>query len=123
MDKLRIVGLTVSALIGERAWERNVRQTVRVDLEFDVHASTPAATDDLVDAIDYGAVARRVADLVEHSRYRLIETLAERIAEHVLAEFQVTRVKIVRHKPNAVPNATDTSLEIVRHLVATDRKP
>src|SRR5262245_19527984 len=64
MDKLRITGLTLSALIGERAWERHVRQTIRIDLEFDTDASRAAATDDLAQAIDYGSVARRVADLV-----------------------------------------------------------
>jgi len=115
MDKIRISGLTVSALIGVHAWERHIRQTVRVDIELDVDASKPAATDALADAVDYGAVARRVEDLVETARYGLIEALAERIAERILAEFQVPRVKVVLHKPNAVPNAHDTSLEIERY--------
>jgi dihydroneopterin aldolase len=115
MDKVRVAGLALSALIGVDAWERHVRQTVRIDIEFDVDASTAAATDDLADAVDYGAVARRITDLVENSGFRLIETLAERIAECVLAEFRVPRVKVVLHKPNAVPNAHDTSLEIERH--------
>ena len=114
MDKLRINGLVVSALIGVHAWERCVRQPIRIDLEFDTDASRAAATDDLDQAHDYGAIARRVTELVGRSEWKLIETLAERIARCVLDEFHVVRVKVVVHKPNAVPAALDTSVEIER---------
>lgn len=114
MDRLRVTGLTLSALIGERAWERRIRQTIRIDLEFDVDAARAAATDDLAQALDYGVVARRVTELVGGSEFKLIETLAERIAKCILDEFHVPRIKVVVHKPNAVPTAHDTSIEIER---------
>jgi 7,8-dihydroneopterin aldolase/epimerase/oxygenase len=114
MDKLRVTGLALSALIGVHAWERRVRQPILVDLEFDTDAPRAAAYDDLAQAHDYGAVARRVTELVGRSEFNLIETLAERIAQCVLAEFGVARIKVVVHKPNAVPTALDTSIEIER---------
>jgi len=114
MDKLRIIGLAVSALIGVHAWERRVRQPVRIDIEFDTDAAHAAAIDDLDQAHDYGAIARRVTELVGRSDYKLIETLAERIARCVLDEFHLMRVRVVVHKPNAVPTALDTSIEIER---------
>jgi len=114
MDKLRITGLAVSALIGVHAWERRVRQPVRIDIEFDTDAARSAATDDLARAHDYGAIARRITELVGSSEYGLIETLAERIARCILDEFRVARVAVVVHKPNAVPTALDTSIEIER---------
>jgi len=114
MDKLRITGLALTALIGVHAWERRVRQPIRVDLEFDTDATRAAAADDIAQARDYGAVARRVAELVGVSECKLIETLAERIARCVLDEFDAARVKVVVHKTDAIPAALDTSIEIER---------
>ena len=114
MDKLRVIGLQVSALIGVHAWERRVRQRLLIDVELETDARRGAATDDLDDALDYGAIARRVAAIVHAARCRLIETLAEHIAQRLLAEFPMDRLKIVVHKPAAVPNARDTTIEIER---------
>ena len=114
MDKLRVAGLEVSALIGVRAWEQDVRQRLLIDLELDTDARRIAATDDLEIALDYGVIARRVTDIVATTPCRLIESLAEHIAQRLLAEFSVDRLTVVVHKPSAVPNATDTSIEITR---------
>jgi dihydroneopterin aldolase len=114
MDKLRVTGLAMTALIGVRAWERRVRQPIQVDLEFDTDAARAAAVDDIAQARDYSAVARRVTDLVERSQFNLIESLAEHIARRVLEEFDTPRVKVVVHKPTAIPAALDTSIEIER---------
>jgi dihydroneopterin aldolase len=114
MDELSIRGLEISALIGVRDWERRVRQTVVVDLDLTIDARRAGATDQLKDAVDYGAVARRVTDLVAANESLLIETLAERIAATITTEFAVARVRIALHKPGAVPNARDVVLTIER---------
>lgn len=114
MDKLRVTGLEVSALIGVRAWERAVRQRLLIDLELETDAHRAAARDDLDAALDYGVIARRVCEIVAAARCRLIESLAEQIAQCLLAEFPVERLTVVVHKPSAVPNAGDTCIEIAR---------
>jgi len=114
MDKLRVSGLAVSALIGVRAWERQVRQRLLIDLELDTDAGRAAATDAIADALDYGTIARRVVEIVTAAQCQLIETLAEHIAQQLLNDFAVNRVKVVVHKPAAIPNAHDTSIEIER---------
>ncbi len=48
------------------------------------------------------------------SQFRLIETLADRIAQRLLDDFPIDRLKVVVHKPAAVPNARDTHIEIER---------
>jgi dihydroneopterin aldolase len=118
MDKLRIVGLEVSARIGIHAWEQQVLQRLSIDLELDTDAARTAASDDIADALDYGVIARAVIDFVSTSECRLIETLAERIAQRVLEGFPVTRLKVCVHKPGAVPGARDTSIEIERSRVS-----
>jgi dihydroneopterin aldolase len=113
-DTLRITGLAVSAYIGVHDWERAVRQQLFIDLELPTDATPSAATDDLRDALDYGAVARRVCEIVGASRCALIETLAELIAGKLLSEYSIGRVRVVVHKPSAIPGARDTSIEIER---------
>ena len=113
-DTLRITGLEVSAYIGVHDWERTVRQQLFIDLELPTNATAAATTDDLRDALDYGAVARRVVELVGASRCGLIETLAELIAGRLLSEYSIGRVSVVVHKPSAVAGARDTSIEIER---------
>jgi dihydroneopterin aldolase len=114
MDKLRVTGLEVSTLIGIHAWERQVRQRLWIDLELDTDAARIAASDDIAAALDYGAIARNVVDFVARAEVRLIETLAERVARRLFDEFPISRLKVVVHKPAAVPNARDTSIEIER---------
>jgi len=114
MDKLRITGLSVTAIIGIRKWERYVRQPLRIDVECDVDAARAAKTDDIAEALDYGRIARRIVEFVSVSECHLIETLAERVAALLHDEFPVTRCRIVVHKPSAIPYALDTSIEIER---------
>lgn len=114
MDELTIHGLEVSALIGVRDWERYVRQRLLIDLTLEIDTARAAASDSLGDAVDYGAVARRVREIAERNEAQLIETLAERLATTVCNEFQVRRVRLTLHKPGAVPNARDVAITIER---------
>lgn len=114
MDKLRIAGLEVSTRIGIRAWERQVLQRLTIDLELDIDAGHAASSDDIADALDYGTIGRDVAEFVRASKFNLIETLAERIAQRLLDAFPIPRLKVCVHKPGAVPGARDTCIEIER---------
>jgi dihydroneopterin aldolase len=114
MDSLRIIGLEVSARIGIRAWEQQVLQRLSIDLEIETDAARAAATDDIADALDYGTISRDVIDFVQRSECRLMETLVERIARHLLDTFSIERLKVCLHKPGAVPGARDTRIEIER---------
>ena len=115
MDKLRITGLAISARIGVHDWEHQVRQQLLIDLELSIDAKPASATDALRDALDYGAVAREVRDIVSNSSCQLIEALAEMIAQRLLQLYPVESVRIVVHKPSAVAGASDTSIDIVRN--------
>lgn len=114
MDKLQITGLRVSAVIGVHAWERQLRQPLLIDLSLEMDATAAAASDQIDDALDYGAVARRVTELIEASSFQLIETLAESIASTVLDEFAPASITVKIDKPGAVPRAQGVSIEIKR---------
>lgn len=114
MDIVYIHDLRIEATIGVFEWERRIRQTLVIDLDFGIDNRRPAATDDLRDTIDYGAVATRVTAYVEESNFNLVETLAERIAELLLNEFNVPWVRLKINKQGAVRGVRDVGVIIER---------
>ena len=101
MDLVSVRDLSVQAVIGVYDWEREITQTLvfTVDLAADVRSA--ARHDDLADALDYSAVARTIASVVQDGRFRLIETAAERVAERLLAAHPVTWLRLEVRKPIA----------------------
>jgi len=114
MDKVFIEGLQIDALIGIYDWERRIRQTLRFDLEMGFDNRKPAATDNIEDTPNYKAVSRRLVEFVSQSDYGLVETLAERCADIVLAEFKVEWLRLKLSKPGAVRGAVAVGVIIER---------
>jgi 7,8-dihydroneopterin aldolase/epimerase/oxygenase len=57
MDIVFIRGLEVRAIIGVRDWERQVKQTVVLNLEMETDVQAAAATDDLDGTLSHSDVA------------------------------------------------------------------
>ena len=100
-DTVSVRDLSVAAVIGVHPWEREIEQTLVFNVDMDADVRRAAATDDLADALDYSAVAAAIATVVRHGRFRLIETAAERVAEHLLAGFPLTSLRLELRKPIA----------------------
>lgn len=114
MDTVYIEGLRAETVIGVYDWERTVRQTLVLDLELAGDNRRAAGRDRVEDAVDYAAVAGRVLAFVEGSDFRLIETLAERLAELVMSEFGVPWLRLRVSKPGAVMQARTVGVQIER---------
>jgi dihydroneopterin aldolase len=113
-DRIFIRELTVDTVIGVLDWEREVRQTLRLDLELAADVAGPAASDAIAEALDYGAVAERVRAFAAASDYRLIESLAEAIAALLRREFGIPWLRLRLCKPGAVPGTRDVGVLIER---------
>ena len=114
MDKVYIRDLKINTVIGIFDWEREIRQTVSLDLEMATDIRRAAASDSIEDTLDYKAVAKRLIHFVESSELQLVETLAERCAEIVLAEFTVPWLRLRMSKPGAVRGSQDVGVIIER---------
>ena len=101
MDIVFIRGLEVRAIIGVREWERQVKQTVVLNLEMQTDVGAAAATDELDHTLRYSDVANAVETIVSDSSFGLVETLAERVAALVMAEFPVgwLRLEVIKPRP------------------------
>jgi len=114
MDIVYIRDLKVDTVIGIFDWERRIRQTVSIDLEMACDISRAAASDNIADALDYKAVAKRLIGFIETSEFQLVETMAEKIAAIVRDEFGVPWLRLRLSKPGAVRGAQDVGVIIER---------
>ncbi|HEY2340865.1 MAG TPA: dihydroneopterin aldolase [Steroidobacteraceae bacterium] len=113
-DRIFLHGLSAECIIGFIDWERRVKQTVVLDLELPVDCRHAALTDEVADTLDYKKVAKRVLAFVEASEFKLVETLAHRVALVILAEFPVEWVRVALNKPGAIRNSRDVGVVIER---------
>jgi dihydroneopterin aldolase len=114
MDIVYIRDLRIDTIIGIYDWERQVRQTVSIDLEMATDIRRAAATDDIQYALNYKAVSKRLIAYVENRNALLVETLAEEIATVIREEFNVPWLRLRLSKPGAIRGARDVGLVIER---------
>jgi 7,8-dihydroneopterin aldolase/epimerase/oxygenase len=113
-DKIFIHALKTETIVGIFDWERQVKQTVVLDIEFSADIRKAALTDSIDDTLNYKGVAKRVLGFIEESSFHLVETLAEHVAMLILEEFKVGWVSIVLSKPGAIRSSRDVGVMLER---------
>jgi len=114
MDIVYIRELQVETVIGIYDWEREVRQTVSLDLEMGTDIRAAAATEDIENTLNYKTVAKRLTAFISQSEFLLVETMAEEVAQIVRDEFNVPWLRLRLSKPGAVRGARDVGVIIER---------
>ena len=100
-DRISLTGLRAHGRHGVLPQEKETPQLFVVDLDLFLDLSEAGERDDLGSTIDYGALAESVHAIVEGESHSLIERLASRIVEEVLANHRVERARVTVHKPDA----------------------
>lgn len=100
-DRIELRGLRVRGSHGVFPHERRDGQDFVVDITVWLDLAPAAASDDLADTLDYGALAQRAAGIVGGEPCDLIEAVAGRVAEDVMTDVRVQAVEVVLHKPQA----------------------
>ncbi len=113
-DIIFINELQIETVIGIFDWERQIKQTVVLDLELATDIRKAAASDHIDDTIDYKTLTKTVITFVEASEFQLVETLAERVCELVRNDFNVSWVRLKLNKPGALRGARDVGILIER---------
>ncbi len=119
-DRIDLTGIEVFAFHGVFGEERAQGQPFVVDVSLELDLAGAGSSDDLDDTVDYGDLAQRIHDVVAGERWNLIERVAQRVADTVLAEPNVSIVTVTVHKPQApVPvKVGDVSATITRAVSA-----
>ena len=99
-DRIEVLGIRGFGFHGVLPEERAQGQEFTVDVVLGTEVTQAAATDDLANTVNYAGVATRVHDHITGEPVDLIETLAVRIADDVLAMGAIW-VEVAVHKPSA----------------------
>jgi dihydroneopterin aldolase len=98
-DTVSIRDLHVSTVIGVYDWERETEQALVFAVDMAADVAKAAANDDLVDTLDYSAVAQMIRTVVIEGKFQLIETAAERVAQRLIADHGLAWVRVEVVKP------------------------
>lgn len=119
MDTIFIRDLRLTIKVGIYAWEREVPQTLRFDLEIGLPDMRAAKSDAIADTIDYAKVVERIEASLADNKIQLLEKLAEHIAALVLGEFKAPWVRVSVTKLAALKNVKELGVIIERSSRAT----
>ena len=113
-DKVLIRELKVEAILGILPQERVTPQPVLINITVFTDTRRAARSKDIVDAVNYAALADAATKLTIDGKYLLIETLVEDLAALSLSLAHVEGVSVRVEKPQAVPAAGAVGVEIYR---------
>ena len=114
MNTIFIHDLRLDTKVGDYAWERELPQTIRVDLDIGLPSRRPFETGELADAIDYAAVVARLRQFAGDHPHALLERFAEAMADVVLDEFGAQSVKLRVAKLGVLPGVREIGVAIER---------
>lgn len=120
---IEVRGLRVLGTHGALAHEQVAPQPFELDLSIETSFTAAAASDALEDALDYGPVVAAAAGVVAERRFRLLEALAEAVAEAVLADDRVGAVEVAVRKlrPPLPVDLSSVGVRIRRQRVGAGR--
>lgn len=113
-DRIEIHDLLLRCIVGINPEERVKKQDVIINLTLYGDLRKAGASDDIVDAINYKTLTKRVIDHVEESDYFLVEKLAHSIAQIAVQEFGVERAIVSLEKPGALRFARSVGVVVER---------
>jgi len=114
MDKVFIKGLTIQTTIGFFQWEKEIKQTLVIDVDMAWDTAKAAINDELAKTLDYAEISTAIETFANEHPVDLLETLAERMASYLMSTFHIPWLRLTIGKPGAVHNATTVGVEIVR---------
>jgi 7,8-dihydroneopterin aldolase/epimerase/oxygenase len=115
-DRIQIRGLRALGICGALPEEQVRVQPLEVDLDVEADLGRAGQTDDLDDTLDYSAIIAAVEGVIAQERFRLLERLAERIAEVVLSDdrARAVHVSVRKLRPPVPQQVGTTGVQITR---------
>lgn len=107
--------LKISCVIGVHKQERKQPQRILINIDMAVIEGGKKASDKLEDVVCYEKVIDEVRLLVARERVRLIETLADMIAELCLEDKRVRSTRVRIEKLDIFKDAASAGIEIERY--------
>ena len=113
-DKIHIRDLMCRCIVGVYPDERREKQDIIINITLSADYRAACRSDNIGDTVDYKTIKKNVIKMVEKSTFKLIEALAQAIADVCLDNRDVVRVAVSVDKPGALRFARSVAVEITR---------
>lgn len=113
-DQLQLNGIEVPCVIGDRPDERRREQILLVDVALFLDLAAAEASDQLVDTVDYPALAETIRARLRSARCQMIEHAAGLVAGACLEDGRVRSVRVRVEKRGAVVGMRSAAVVITR---------
>ncbi len=117
MDTIFLRELKIDTLIGVYEWEKQVPQTLQIDLDIALPNSLACSSDNISDALDYAEIVQHLKQVLTSRHFNLLEALAEHIAQILLKDFNAPWVKVKVAKLQAIRDSKMVGICIERGQV------
>ena len=114
LDCIYIRDLKFRCIVGINEDERIEKQDVVANVTLSADLTQACLSDNIDDTVDYKMLTKQILLMAEHSRFLLVEALAQAVANICLADERVQKVKVCVEKPTALRFARTVGVEIVR---------
>ncbi|MCA0405477.1 MAG: dihydroneopterin aldolase [Proteobacteria bacterium] len=116
LDRITIERIGVFAYHGVYEEEGRLGQRFYITIEAGLDLAPAGRSDDLTQSVSYADIAARVQEISVGHRFRIIEALAEAIAQDLLHAFpRIEEIKVVVEKPNAAVAAILDTIRVAIH--------
>ncbi|WP_386691331.1 MULTISPECIES: dihydroneopterin aldolase [unclassified Lonepinella] len=113
-DKVFIHELTAFASIGAYDWEHTIKQKLIFNIEMAWDFAQAVETEDLQCCLDYAEISQKIIDFVENQPFKLVETVAHKVADLLQQQYGIQSLRIELHKPKAVAQASSVGVIVER---------
>lgn len=114
MDTIFIREFRVDAWVGIYEWEKQRAQTLEMEIEIAAPGNAAGRSDDIHDTVHYGEVIERITSDLREKRFKLLEALAEHVAQVILTDFRAPWVRLSVAKLGHVRNVRKVGVAIER---------
>lgn len=117
MDKIKVNDMEFYGYHGVFPEETRLGQRFRVSLSLDVDLSQAGKSDDISDSVNYGEVYSVCKEIVEGEPFKLLEALADKLAQQILSQFPKVEnctIEVIKPDPPIPGHYRSVSVEITR---------
>lgn len=115
MDAIVIEGLKVDTVVGCFTWERQIQQPLLLDLTIQTDLSAAAASDELIDTLNYAEICELSAQVIQHAQPKLIEHAANLVLAALFERFAaIAAIQITIRKPAIIAQASSVGIRLER---------
>jgi 7,8-dihydroneopterin aldolase/epimerase/oxygenase len=107
--------LIIDGSIGIYEHEKTTKQKIRINIDLSVKEESNPLNDDYEKVVCYEKIVNGVKTIVHSGHIKLVETLAENIAEINLSDPRIISIRVRVEKLEAIENTASVGVEIERY--------